>query len=83
MDWSPTYIKTDEDRLWLDEGLRFGYRLRIPAAPFWRLPVVRHLRAFWRMWQCHVWNRRWDQFGTTPATRVEEWLVYAIWKGWQ
>lgn len=56
MQWTSPYIKTDEDRLWINEGLRFGYQLRPPAARFWRLPVIRHCRAFYRMWQCHVWE---------------------------
>ena len=81
MDWTSPYIRTDEDRLWFDEGLRFGYRLRKPAAPFWRLPVIRHLRAFWQMLRVEQWNASYEAIGIKPPG-YEAWITYAIWRGW-
>lgn len=81
-EFTARYIKTDADRLWLDEGLRFGYRLRKPAAPGWRLPLVRHVRAIAHAIRVEIWNRRFEAVGIKPPG-YEGWLTRAIWKGWQ
>ena len=79
--WGFTYLVTDQDRLWFDEGMRRGWRLPGPARPFWRMWGIRHVRwaiQLYRVWQ---WNRRWEQLDVTP-TGFEDWLCYAIWRGW-
>ncbi len=81
-DWTSRYIDNDRDRLWLDEGLRSKYRLRKPAAPFWRLPVIRHIRAVIHAIRAEIWTRRLLRAGFIPPG-FEAWIAYAIWKGWQ
>lgn len=89
--WTSTYLKTDEDRLWFDEGLRSGYRLRRPPAPlrlrgrefrvgqWWG---IRHLRAYIHMVRVMQWDARYEALGLKGSGQ-EAWMVHAIWKGWQ
>ncbi len=81
-EWTSHHIRTDEDRLWLDEGLRFRYRLREPAAPLWRLPVIRHVRAVIHAIRAEIWARRLMRAGFVPPG-YEAWIAHAIWRGWQ
>lgn len=79
--WGYTYLITDQDRLWFDEGLKKGWRLRRPARRVWRWWGVRHAR--WIVHTCRVWH--WDQqleqINIGPIG-YEAWICYAIGRGW-
>ena len=69
----------DYDALWKADGERLGYRLPPPAARWKRLPVIRFMRAavlFWRL-EAHYAN---CPIGIRPG--YDEWVLYAIGRGW-
>jgi hypothetical protein len=80
--WTPSYLKTDHDRLWFDEGLRCGWRLRRPAARFWRIWGVRHARWVLQLYRVWQWGRRWQQMDVCISLAYEDWSAYAIRRGW-
>lgn len=79
--WGYTYLKTDQDRLWFDEGMKNGWRLRPPAAPFWRCWGIRHLRWIVQSYRVMEWDRRFIALGIRPPG-YEAWACYAILRGW-
>jgi hypothetical protein len=86
-EWRSRYINSDADRLWLDEGLRNGYKLRPPAAPIlgyrvWQWAGIRHIRSICHAVRAEVWSRRFARAGFIPPG-YEAWIAHAIWKGWQ
>ena len=83
MDWSSPHLRTDSDHLWFNEGLLNGYRLRPVPTRFWRMPLIRHIRAFRMLWRAEALNRRYDKLGIKMRADYEGWLSHAIWKGWQ
>ncbi len=77
-DWGYTYLQNDQDRLWLDEGLRRGWTLPEPTAAWLRLWGLRHVRWFWLSWKAY------SEFedGQWAILWKKEWVSYAVWKGW-
>jgi len=65
---------------WLDEAVAWQWEMPVKAAPFWRRPGVRHLRAFGKVAWAYLsfnpfqpdWKGLWHI----------EWLAYAIRRGW-
>lgn len=75
------HIVTDDDRRWLEDGQRREWTLP-PAAPWYlRAWLVRHVRAFVVAWRIDTWDRAWREVGLIP-TGYDQWVVYAIWRGW-
>lgn len=72
--WGYTYLVTEQDRLWYDEGLRRRWRLNNPASRPWRLWGIRHARAFWTAGLWWVLS--------VATTDYEEWRHYAVRRGW-
>lgn len=76
--WGYTYLQTDKDRLWFDEGRKRGWSLPAPARLALRVWGIRHLRSFWHVWQAYhdfderEWKLLWQK----------EWVGYAIKRGW-
>lgn len=64
---------------WLRQQKKYGWQM--PTAPWWkRLPVVRHIRAIWIMWQIE----RWYAYGPGSIgirTGYDDWVAYGIWRG--
>lgn len=79
--WGYTYLQTDRDRLWFDEGLRRGWTLGDPSPRWARLWGVRHARCAFRLLADLWWDWRWEQLGLYP-TGFNDWQRYAILRGW-
>lgn len=76
--WGYTFIQSDKDHLWFDEGLKRGWELPAPARPGLRVWGVRHLRSFWHVWHAyHAFEER-----EWKLLWYKEWVAYAITKGW-
>ena len=68
---------------WLDHGLIVnGWGPPAVAGSFWRLPIVRHVRAFWHGWRTERHYARWASVGSVLRSGYDEWVLYGIWKGW-
>jgi len=75
----PTLVECD--RLWLKDKETFGWRLP-PCAPAWlRLPVIRVLRAYFVRLAVARHRAFWDAFGR-PQSGYDDWVLYAIARGW-
>lgn len=81
--WHHTYLTTDEDRLWHDEGLRNGWWLPEMAPAWMRLWGLRHLRGWWRI-SCAHRDFRNNEHATGSWDQLwhREWVAYAVLRGW-
>ncbi len=70
-----------DDVLWNQAAEEFGWTL--PArAPWWaRLPVMRHVRVIIAAYRIETHYRRWASVGLL-SSGYDEWVLYAIWRGW-
>jgi hypothetical protein len=80
-DWGYTLLTTQADFLWLDEGLKFGYRLPRPAPGWLRRWGFRHLRWLWRAARIEIDALTYAKIGVRMDGR-DAWVCYAIGKGW-
>lgn len=76
-----TYLRTDRDVLWFDEGLRRGWSTPEPAPRWARLYGVRHARCLWLLLQDAYWDWCWEKVGMYP-TGYHDWRRYAVLRGW-
>jgi len=74
-------IRTDDDRRWLADGADFGWVLPKPAVWWKRLPVIRKFRAIAATIAIERHYGVYDLLGLV-RTGYDEWVVYAIGKGW-
>lgn len=70
-----------EDLEWLRIGEDCGWRLPPSASRWKRLPVVRFFRAVVAAWRVARHNELCAAMGMLP-TGYDEWVVYAISRGW-
>jgi len=73
--------RADSDGLWHLHGQQNNWILPPKAPLILRLPVIRQLRAVWHEGQVDRHNQFWRSVGTIP-TGYDEWVLYAIWRGW-
>lgn len=53
----------------------------MPSAPFWkRLPVVRHIRTWWGMYQISRWYSQGPGLLGIP-TGYDNWVLFGMWHG--
>lgn len=66
---------------WADVGQEFGWRMPAKPPVWWkRLPLVRHVRAIWLLYQIERW------YGYGPGSiglrsGYDDWVVEGIWLG--
>jgi hypothetical protein len=51
-----------------------------PARLFWRLPVIRHIRAIYHAWQIAKWNAFWGSLGMIPQG-FDRRVLRQVWRG--
>lgn len=75
---------TEDDRLWMQDGIRNGWRLPPKAAWPLRLPVIRHVRATWLDWRVTRRVEEWASvgLGTGTMNQRDAWIIYAVSRGW-
>lgn len=79
--WGHTYLQTEQDVLWFNEGLDCGYRLPPPAPRWKRLWGPRHWRWFWAWVRLEIDAVTYAELGVKlPGCRG--WVLYAIGRGW-
>lgn len=70
---------TDEsEKLWLDDGDRYGWSLPPKSHWIFRLPIIRNIRAAYYIVMISWW------YSVVPGVRsgYDEWVIYAIRRGW-
>lgn len=79
--WRSVYLTRTADELWFDDGLRNGFALPPPAPRWQRLWGIRHLRwLYWMVWVERE-ARRYVAIGQWPPA-IDNWVLYAIGRGW-
>jgi hypothetical protein len=76
-----SYIRTDEDRKWLADGEAHHWTLPPPAAWYYRLWGVRHIRSLHLAGQIDDHETVFRSMGLFP-TGYDRWILYAIVRGW-
>jgi len=59
-------MMTEDEKRWKEDGERNGWALPEPAAWPLRLPAIRHARVLWHAY----------------ATSYDQWVLWAIERGW-
>ena len=72
---------TDDDKRWHDDRDQLGYALPRKAAWPLRMPIIRHVRFYWLSWKIE------QHYSMGPGsiglrTGYDEWVLYAVWRGW-
>lgn len=70
----------EDDGKWLYNKYRMGWELPTPAPRWLRAPLIRRGRAVVYAWKVSRHQARWSGLGI--PTRYDEWVVYAISRGW-
>ncbi len=71
----------NDDDLWRDDGARNGWTLPKPAAWPWRAPVIRWFRFLIGSIRVEQHYAGWEHVGRV-RTGYDEWVLYAIRRGW-
>ena len=69
------------DSAWVDEADARGWILPAPNAAWRRLWGVRHIRYLIVVYRIERHYSFWEGLGST-RTGYDEWVAYAIWRGW-
>jgi len=77
-------VQEGEDRAWRKDGERRGWTLPPKAHWFLRLPLIRGVRFMWLAWKVDKAAYQWGQagIGLGHANERDEWVLYAISRGW-
>lgn len=51
-----------------------------PAPLFWRLPIIRHVRALVHLWNVDRWEAQWRSLGMVPRD-FDRRVIAQIWRG--
>lgn len=51
-----------------------------PAPLFWRLPIVRHIRAIAYAWRLEAWEQQWRSVGFVPRD-FDRRVISQMWRG--
>lgn len=70
-----------DDMLWRRAGSRNGWIMPKRAPWLLRLPVIRTFRAAYYDWRVSRHNAAWQSVGLVPRG-YDEWVIYAIARGW-
>lgn len=71
-----------QDNLWSLDGERHGWSLPTKAPKVYRLPVIRTIRALYIAIKIERHNAFWSHsLGSIPSG-YDEWVLYAIRRGW-
>ncbi len=71
----------ESDRRWKTAGSSSGWNLPETKPWYFRLPIIRVFRAVVEMYRVDRHNRFYRQLGQIP-TGYDEWIIYAIQRGW-
>ena len=53
-----------------------------PAPLFFRLPIIRHIRATWHRYQVNKHYAHWQKLGYAPSRAAEDYeVIEKIWRG--
>ncbi len=69
------------DRGWRLAGVNNHWELPVPKSWYLRLPIIRVFRAVVLMYKIDRHNRFYRRLGQVP-TGYDEWVLYAIQRGW-
>lgn len=72
------------DRLWREDQNQYNFEL---PKSYWflRLPIVRRIRFIYFGIRLHLWARMWNSAGIGFGgliSQYDEWVLYAISRGW-
>ena len=51
-----------------------------PAGWFWRLPIIRHIRALYLAWRVAQWESVWRSAGMVPQD-FDRRVIQQVWRG--
>ena len=71
----------ENEKKWLKAKDENKWLLPSPAPLFYRLPIIRRIRGAWLAYQVERHNRLWRSMGFFPMG-YDEWVVYAVHRGW-
>lgn len=71
--------KVDDER-WRADGNEWNWSLPPKAPRLLRLPIIRHFRALWLSYKIERHYAAWRGLGV--RTGYDEWVLYAIARGW-
>lgn len=72
----------ENDRRWRDDATINNWVLPFVAPWPLRLPIVRAMRAVWHSIQTERHYRRWSMIGSLARSGYDEWVIYAVARGW-
>ena len=81
MTYKPVNIVTDDDKRWAEDRDNLGWVLPKPAPAWKRWPVIRKIRAVVMAFAVDRHETMWGEFGGIPSG-YDEWVLYAIGRGW-
>lgn len=70
------------DKRWQDDAALNNWRLPFKAPWPLRLPIIRNVRAAWHALQTERHYQRWSMLGAMSRTGYDEWVIYAVARGW-
>jgi hypothetical protein len=71
-----------DDVRWQEDGIKNDWRLPFKRAWPLRMPVVRHIRAMLIAIGTERHYRRWAMIGAIGRSGYDEWVTYAVARGW-
>lgn len=66
---------------WLEDGAKNGWEPMRPATRWKRLPVIRHMRAFYLKVQIERHYVVWNAMGAMRSG-YDDWALVGIWRGY-
>lgn len=70
-----------DHQTWAEDGRRCGWELPPPAPRVLRLPVIRYIRCMWLSWKIARHYAFFAELGMV-SSGYDEWVLYAISRGW-
>lgn len=77
-------MSKEDDVRWLEEKQENGWEVPFKAPIIFRLPVIRYFRFLYHNIKLHLHVRQYQSLGVGwgGPQRYDEWVVYAIARGW-
>lgn len=76
-------VNNEDDAAWLHDMHKYNW-LVPDVARFYRLPIIRHIRAVWIGWRVEAWASRFAEMGIGFGipNKYDLWVLYGIRRGW-
>lgn len=73
---------TEDERKWHEDQRANGWKLPAPAPRWLRLPIIRRFRAMWLDRKVEQHYRSGISYFFGARSGYDEWVLYAISRGW-